>query len=1225
MNSNQQVRTLRPRGERKRYTETRCADSVLEDESDSFSSDSASSSSGEENRDDSVTHHIRKRKALAAEHSGTQVYKRQKIIGGSEVASESKKACRRRKPAMQKFFTAAREEKYEEPSNGATGQFQTQLQRCQTESDAGQHSHNSCGLLEFMDFTYLEALQLVACRQHETILPLESIKPHIDRRHPLGLPRNLKWHKIEEMLAHLKVAFPCAGTSFENIALPKSLATPLEGFSQESIRYRFMCPEAGCGKWIVRNDIYNGGPKAEFHHHLSVHHGKNTWPKNVEGSWVQAIRIHSATKSQSGTKHYFHLDRYQPPQSWHVIQPSFPTKSFSAPPNATWFKELQWCMLREKIQHIPFHEVKKLIAPPSRQLLQDQSRDSKRRLETALLSVRKHITKYVDHGQQFIGSIHEIYRIGLRPTEETNLAIFRTIKTANIKHYRGPLVKVVALLLRLYEYSQLGTPQEKKLASLLLDAEILQSADLKRLWGILNKTEGRDPKDYIPRSLHKLLASLLCYRSLPEANMACPTEMLLFLNALTESGYNTAASVKGVCCKLQFNFRIIFLHIVRLEAKMVQEYEPFNKGPPPASGAEEEPSQPLLEPANSDGDDDDSSDGDDDDSSDGDDDDSSDGDDDDENDKGDDDTHEDEMNDEPLDVILKAVENIQVEDFISLPKPEGECLAKAFKKYQKYVLGKSKMDYITPFQRNTHVWMIVAAAANKEPVGAQLNVSMIDDLISVSHGSDQVNPPKTISIRDWSATSASAMVEFQNSVERLLPDGVDISNFPLEVISDDLISLAPVHKQSVNEGALQPWTDRVYSAFMDPSESRHRLFSGHWLTATALDQWLKLEQTEVLTSLAKVFSLCCGIGIPEFKFGYIIFDPPPGCNRNIWLLKNGLFAFNDPTKSYGRSDTMTRFFAIPRGVTRHLAVFLYVLRPFGIRLLKLQQRHVPYYSSNIWALVQRSRYLNGQNDWLWSGRRIAMQIKVITNKFFGVTLTPTLIREIVFRLTSQYLPCLLNGQHYSPVDQQAQHSMHTSLCHYGWVSHFPPIEQLRLNHPARQLAVSEIWQAILRLGPMNDGWSGAVTTSQLTKGLFRRMEAIQIARCLIFDKYGVRSSASALKVLGDLPFVVCDTDHFGDTALVQVTRALITSIQKIHDGSVAEPNVSDVAEAAALITQELQQFASNEPLTIGMGTSNALLEYTSLYTVLLKYFAKNSLSNENAWIKFQSDVTQNLQ
>jgi hypothetical protein len=137
-------------------------------------------------------------------------------------------------------------------------------------------------------------------------------------------------------------------------------------------------------------------------------------------------------------------------------------------------------------------------------------------------------------------------------------------------------VKVVVLLLRLYEYSQSGSCGNKNLASLLLGAEMLQNDHLKHLWMILNKISGHNVKDFMICALHPLLALLLCPQTLLD-NTPCPTKVLLFLTALTESGYHTAASVAEMCCKLLFNFCIIYLHMVRLDAKKVDKFELFKK------------------------------------------------------------------------------------------------------------------------------------------------------------------------------------------------------------------------------------------------------------------------------------------------------------------------------------------------------------------------------------------------------------------------------------------------------------------------------------------------------------------------------------------------------------------------------------------------------------------------------------------------------------------------
>jgi hypothetical protein len=199
------------------------------------------------------------------------------------------------------------------------------------------------------------------------------------------------------------------GATLETLALPGNLTSPLEGFSQETIWYRFMCPEAECQKWIACNDTYNGGPKAEFHHHLSVEHKIKCWPTDVKSGWVQAINIHSAAKSQRCLYHLFHLDNYQPPGE---IQPSFPTKVSSAPPNTTWFKDLQWCEFQQKICDIPLHQIQSIVA--SRQLVEacwsrNNSRPSQHCLELGLLRLQNHITEYIDNTQQFISSIHKSY------------------------------------------------------------------------------------------------------------------------------------------------------------------------------------------------------------------------------------------------------------------------------------------------------------------------------------------------------------------------------------------------------------------------------------------------------------------------------------------------------------------------------------------------------------------------------------------------------------------------------------------------------------------------------------------------------------------------------------------------------------------------------------------------------------------------------------------------
>jgi hypothetical protein len=79
------------------------------------------------------------------------------------------------------------------------------------------------------------------------------------------------------------------------------------------------------------------------------------------------------------------------------------------------------------------------------------------------------------------------------------------------------------------------------------------------------------------------------------------------------------------------------------------------------------------------------------------------------------------------------------------------------------------------------------------------------------------------------------MAEFQNLVECLLSDGIDILTFPLGKISNGLLSSAPICKQPGNSTALLSWGNAVQAAFNIPSESHHHLISDQRLTVAVVD------------------------------------------------------------------------------------------------------------------------------------------------------------------------------------------------------------------------------------------------------------------------------------------------------------------------------------------------------------------------------------------------------
>lgn len=167
--------------------------------------------------------------------------------------------------------------------------------------------------------------------------------------------------------------------------------------------------------------------------------------------------------------------------------------------------------------------------------------------------------------------------------DEKHLAFFHLINDENIPSYRGPLMKVIAMLVRLAALVQSKKDTDKQVVKSLFLGHDNQLSESCRLCDVLVAMKGKasagNASDHISMALHRLLRSLLCPESLSDQDIACPTELFVFLESLTDNavGYRTAASVKGHCCKLQFGFRMIYIHIVRMEAYQISDFTPFKK------------------------------------------------------------------------------------------------------------------------------------------------------------------------------------------------------------------------------------------------------------------------------------------------------------------------------------------------------------------------------------------------------------------------------------------------------------------------------------------------------------------------------------------------------------------------------------------------------------------------------------------------------------------------
>jgi hypothetical protein len=148
--------------------------------------------------------------------------------------------------------------------------------------------------------------------------------------------------------------------------------------------------------------------------------------------------------------------------------------------------------------------------------------------------------------------------------EEVHLAPFRLIQDDTIGSYRGPLVGVVAMLMRLcwHKQGKLHT-KERDLAEKLLKATDRSQLEASiRLCKVILTLKGKQHKT-ISTALGQLLEAILCPQDIGCDHIACPTELYIFASFWTAHGHRTAQSVVSKCCKMQFCLRII--HILQVK------------------------------------------------------------------------------------------------------------------------------------------------------------------------------------------------------------------------------------------------------------------------------------------------------------------------------------------------------------------------------------------------------------------------------------------------------------------------------------------------------------------------------------------------------------------------------------------------------------------------------------------------------------------------------------
>lgn len=424
------------------------------------------------------------------------------------------------------------------------------------------------------------------------------------------------------------------------------------------------------------------------------------------------------------------------------------------------------------------------------------------------------------------------------------------------------------------------------------------------------------------------------------------------------------------------------------------------------------------------------------------------------------------------------------------------------------------MGFVTPYSRMKDVWATIREEAIKEPGGLRFKAELKAERIEISDGQSS---PIAVPLALWGSLADEFIIHFKSAVNQLLSRG-SADEFPAERLWDDYSPHA-IHKQEHNATWLTIMRNSIRSQLFISGESKHGLFKDGKIDRLAAEKWLALEK-DVLANLAGSFALTAGLGVDSWQYKNFRYDSTEFTQRNVWILKNGTIILGDPLARMRENEISCNIFALAPDLSRHSLFYLTIIRPIACEILSIIQKDAPLYQSEIWA--HTVRHPRAMHQWRWSGPEVSELLTERTFATFGFALTPSIIRQIVRQVFRAEYPFLFRSCFNSIVDLQAQHHGKTSIFHYGRLTDFPFLKNVRADQPTRYLTVCQIWQAAIGVGQINEAWRRTISTHNAFCIDEHDSLMLDKARGLVNIYYNIRngvSSEDASKILQLAPFL----------------------------------------------------------------------------------------------------------
>ena len=322
----------------------------------------------------------------------------------------------------------------------------------------------------------------------------------------------------------------------------------------------------------------------------------------------------------------------------------------------------------------------------------------------------------------------------------------------------------------------------------------------------------------------------------------------------------------------------------------------------------------------------------------------------------------------------------------------------------------------------------------------------------------------TLNMRAWSFACKAAIEAFEASVISLSCgrfDGFFLA-FCGHQIEDRKVQAAP-YRQSCNQSWMQQIMEdlyqEIYKSLKDGKGS---------LNSSKADMWFQQEQC-ALSSLAQIFCLAVGVPFRGWQLASVYWDCSQTQKRNVWVLKDGRVIVSHPQAKQRNKVTAPTLVSFPQTMSSILSFYLFIIRPIACKILSDLQLDSSLHATTVWVHSITCKRKKIQVPSPWTGAHVSQVLKDFTKTKMGWAMSPLSGRQATQAVFRDMFPQLFS----SPGGK----SSFAELDQYGHQCGFPSWKDLPVEKGVRLLAVSQIWQALLNIDPVNPVWRSMLENS----------------------------------------------------------------------------------------------------------------------------------------------------